>query len=217
MNTSIPALANCIARAIAVWAPLMKGITMRLAQVYRIVATSAGAMVLVGGAATVPVLAHPAPTPAAERPAVPGERQARMMRARVLTFGILMYTKDHDSHFPQNLGATLQYQDKDPGARVFLTPEDEHKTQIPDHPSATWVNDNTSFVYLADGNITTKSLAAANVKAYALPIVHEKLEGREGREVAIGFVDGHSVMMRFAEARKVIDEATQNYARMRGR
>ena len=190
---------------------------MRLARLNRITAIAASALVFVGGAAIVPVLANPAPMPAAERPATPGERQARTSRARVLTFGILMYTTDHESHFPASLGATLQYHDKEPGAaRVFLTPEDEHKAEIPEHPTASWVNENTSFVYLADGNITPKDLAAANIKAYELPVVYEKLEGREGREVAVGFVDGHSVLLRFDEARKVINKAKQQYARIRG-
>ena len=79
-----------------------------------------------------------------------------LMDLRMIAGAIRAYAKAHNDELPPDLGSVLAYIPTDAKrtptpkqkAAVFLLPEAKRSTSIPDEPTAEWVNQRTSFVYL---------------------------------------------------------------------
>jgi len=75
---------------------------------------------------------------------------------RVVMQAILAYVEANKGELPPHLGATLEFVPPDPKrrataadrARVFLSPRAKASTFVPEEPTAEWVNEKTSWVYL---------------------------------------------------------------------
>jgi hypothetical protein len=185
---------------------------MRLAKLAIMSAVVFGGLVGAGSTMTTAVRASAADVPAERVPEA--TKQAKMQRLRAAALAVIVYVNRNDSHFPVDLGSSLKYADEKLGARAFLTKEDEQKTSVPDYPNGNWVNQHTSFTYLANSSITWKALDSAHVNTPEFPLACEKLDGIQG-EVAVAFIDGHAEMMSIDKARKVVDDARKIYEKLR--
>jgi hypothetical protein len=125
-------------------------------------------------------------------------------RLRQLGLGAIMYMTENRGTYPDQLGQTLKYFGTNHSGRLFLTPGDERKTDVPAHPTAEWVHQHSSFVYLTSGT-----------KAAKLPhpsetvMIHSSLDepfdsDKLGPSIVLLFADGHSTIMGIDQARAAI-------------
>jgi RNA polymerase sigma factor (sigma-70 family) len=173
---------------------------------------------------------------AAAAPTTQSSRADLMLDQRhLLNIGsaIQMYALRHNGHFPDSLGQTLQYiqprtewgngphptatpTDK---ALLYLSPADARNKQVPNDPSPKWIDENTSYVYLANGKITQKDIPGEEWAKTA--IAHGKLtEGyivntSDGKQVTlfpISMLDGHAEGENREYVERVIADSKNTFA-----
>lgn len=84
-----------------------------------------------------------------------------LINLRTIVRGIKAYAKAHNDELPPDLGSTLAFIPNDPKflpsaaamARVFLSPEAQKSTHIPDEPTPEWINEHASYIYLGGAKI----------------------------------------------------------------
>jgi hypothetical protein len=88
--------------------------------------------------------------------------------ARLISQGIGSYVRKHSGDLPPDLGAVLPYVLPDAPAReramVFLSPQGERTTALPNEVTAEWVNRSTSYKYLGGAGIDLKLAREAGVQ-----------------------------------------------------
>ncbi len=140
------------------------------------------------------------------------ECMARMRSLAQLTW---QYANNHNDRLPPNLGTMLgQVRTPHDAVECWLTPGDERQLNIPDHPTADWINRNTSFIYLA-ANLNLHKFT--NKASNATVMMHTRLDQsfqhpKSGDVIILGFVDGHIQLFPIAEARKMIESSKQKLA-----
>ena len=141
------------------------------------------------------------------------------IKLRSAAFAAMQYAHDHDQHLPPDLGSAMAYIDKgtpSEEAKLFLTPRDEERIRVPDVPTPEWVNQNTSYVYLAQDVDLNKLSEAAKSQTI---LMHTKLDDpfphpKSGKVVVAAWVDGHSEILPpelavrcIAESKKILEAA----------
>ncbi len=126
---------------------------------------------------------------------------------RALSQPIFIWASRHDHRLPPSLGETIWVRWD---ASVYLTPADRARIdRLPNPPSAEWVNEHTSYVYLA---------ADVSLKAFALPplrkdntiILHTKLDAplhhpKQGEVIMVLYDSGGCECLPLAMARTRIE------------
>ena len=129
---------------------------------------------------------------------------------------LAMYENFSRGHCPATLGDTLPYvlkyikrQDPMTGQNVALTPAEaariylcsqEQDVEIPEEVTPEWINEHTSFVYLADaGNTEAVDPLAA--------LLYERLDAGHGDVVNMLFADLHVQAHDKDEAQMIIDKS----------
>ncbi len=75
-------------------------------------------------------------------------------RVELLAERVSQFAKDHDGRLPDSFGRLaegLEGDDLHDLAEDCLTPGDEQRVGLPDHPTADWIDHNTSYVFPAAG------------------------------------------------------------------
>jgi hypothetical protein len=138
-----------------------------------------------------------------------------MARMRGLASVAWRYANNHNDHLPPNLGSVMnQFRNSHDAAESSLTPGDERLLNIPDHPTADWINHNTSFVYLAANlNLHRFPNTAFNTTVMMHTRLDQPFQHPKAGDVAIlAFIDGHIELFPLAEARKIIESSKQKLA-----
>lgn len=109
-----------------------------------------------------------------------------VMDLRIVMEAVHAYAKAHEGVLPPDLGATLEFVPKDSKrlttaadrAKVFLAPSAKATTHVPEEPTAEWVNERTSWVYLArQGPEDTKPVKLGEIEdPFNTILVHGKLD-----------------------------------------
>jgi hypothetical protein len=121
-------------------------------------------------------------------------------RMRQLSMAIMQYTSIHN-RLPASLGSVIgQFPTSHDAALCCLTPGDERRLTIPDHPSADWVNQNTSFIYLAETVMFHTRL-------------DQPFQNANGdRIVILTFIDCHTELSTVANATQMIETSKKTLA-----
>lgn len=94
-----------------------------------------------------------------------------------ISHAIGKYAAENQGRFPPDLGATLAYcglkGTPAEQARIYISPHDERKVDIPESPTPEWVNANTSYIYLGQG--LEWAIVPDGIAYFVL--VHERLDG----------------------------------------
>lgn len=143
----------------------------------------------------------------------------RMME---LSRAIWIYSANHNDHYPSDLGSLLgRFKTPRDGAESCLTPGDQRRVTIPDHPSAAWVDQNASYIYLAARLNQRTFVNPADGKSAAIwgatVMLHTRLDQpfthpKVGDVIILTFIDGHTELFPIAEARKVIEASKKAIA-----
>lgn len=178
------------------------------------------------GAATAATRPHASASPAASPSAVaiglaavrgpeemPTEADLKKNATRMRSIGqaIQYYAREHEQSFPPDLGATLEYMKKEVApdvtpearARLYLSRGAEKRVKVPKDPDADWVNQNSSFTYLASKAANVTHVGGNTVVAY------EKKAAGEGGHVTLLFGDAHVEQVPKEDAQRKIDESKQ--------
>ena len=141
-----------------------------------------------------------------------------MARMRDLASVAWRYANNHNDRLPPNLGSVIgQFRTAHDAAESCLTPGDERRLKIPDHPTADWINRNTSFIYLAANlNLYRFTNTASNTTV----MMHTRLDQpfqhpKAGDVVILAFVDGHIELFPVAEAKQIIESSRKKLANAR--
>jgi hypothetical protein len=147
-------------------------------------------------------------------------------RARALGMAVFSYQAKHNDEMPADLAAIAEFLAaesktslRDVIIKNFLTPIDGG-VKVPTDADAAWVNDHSSFVYLAGG-----------IRATDLPdwtntvLAHQRLDrptpsdptpdNPEGGWIVLSYFDGHSTITTRADARARIAESMKFYDAVR--
>jgi hypothetical protein len=149
------------------------------------------------------------------------------IRARQLSMALLTYAQAHDGRLPPDMAATVPLLSDAPKPDLpkvfrdqFLTALDAG-VKIPADAGPEWVNEHSSFIYLAGGGVKTDEIAS-----WADTVVaHQRLErpfpsdptpdNPEGGMVVLTYFDGHTSVMTRAAARAAVDESVRAFTAMR--
>lgn len=161
------------------------------------------------------------------------QRHASMKNLLNLGVAVHGYAANNNDQLPPDLGATLAYvdrnsewteEDKRPAspqekARLYLTPQDQKATEIPDAATPQWINENTSYMYLGREDVT---LSAIPQDVWATTVLlHERLDAKRPQpdadnQIAVVWCDGHVELLpvelakqRIAESKKTLEGARQ--------
>jgi hypothetical protein len=153
------------------------------------------------------------------------------IRMRTITSAVHEYARKHGGAAPPDLGTLLALiPEKDDDGRprsareralMFLSPADEARIEVPEVPTAEWVNKNTSYAYL--GNAEVKLNVIPDWSAIAIMV--EKAQtgypstaaGFEGIPVfPIAFVDSHVSIEQRAEVDRVVAASKEMWQAARG-
>jgi hypothetical protein len=127
------------------------------------------------------------------------------------------YAQGHNNRLPPDFGSLLgHFKTHREGAESCLTPGDQRRLNIPDRPSADWVNRNASYVFLA-ANANSNKIAVWG----AIVMLHSRLDQpfnhpKSGDVVVLTFIDGHTELFPVAEASKIIEASKKTLAASRG-
>ncbi len=127
-----------------------------------------------------------------------------LMDLRVVLDAVKAYSKAHEGMLPPSLGATLEYVPVEPKrratpaerAKVFLSPRAKATTHVPDEPTAEWVNEKTSWVYLGAEGVALAALEDPRTTIlvhgrFDAPMEFSRLSSK-GLGIPVGMASGDS-------------------------
>ena len=129
--------------------------------------------------------------------------------------GMLNFATDHGDRMPHDIGSLLNDSNSDPRAfaEICLTPGDERRLKVPDNPTADWINQNTSYVYLAadvDRDKIVNPNFGSPAKVWGATVMyHTRLDqpfsdSKHHDVVILTYIDGHSQIQPIANAKRII-------------
>jgi len=137
-------------------------------------------------------------------------------RMKILAGAMWAYAQANDGHLPHDIGSLVNNPDIE--ARGFaencLTPGDERNLTIPNAPTADWINQNTSYVYLAadlDRNKIVNSANGSQAKVWGNTVMyHTQLDqpftdSKRGGVIILTYIDGHSEVQPIGKAKRIIE------------
>jgi hypothetical protein len=144
-----------------------------------------------------------------------------MLQLRSISQALVLYCNEHKGRLPADLGTTLDdlYPVEQLGMSVNLTPAQKASfylcpshakgVEIPEEPTAEWVNQNTSYVYLGGSKVDLPKLRGIAQTV----LMHEKPEAAHpGGKIWVAFADGHCVLMPVKEALQAVEESKPRIA-----
>jgi hypothetical protein len=147
----------------------------------------------------------------------PKDAQEACHRMMKLGPAIWSYARNHEGRYPSDFGFMFDhFKTHREAAECCLTPGDQRRLNIPDHPSADWVNRNASYVFLA-ANANSNKIAVWG----AVVMLHTRLDQpfqhpKIGDVIILTFIDGHTDLFPVAEASKIIEASKKTIAASRG-
>lgn len=144
-------------------------------------------------------------------------------RMKALAGAMWDYAQANDGHLPHDIGSLVNNPDIEAHgfAEICLTPGDERNLTIPDNPTADWINQNTSYVYLAadvDRNKIVNSANGSQSKVWGTTVMfYTRLDqpftdSRRGDVVILTYIDGHSEVQTVAKAKRIIEASKKTLA-----